>query len=88
MLQKGLVSEVVPDAELMPTAREMVKRLTRGAPLAVQIVNQAMYRGLEQTMESHQEAAPYYLQPSNKTEDAREGILSFFEKGETSWKGN
>jgi enoyl-CoA hydratase/carnithine racemase len=87
MLRIGLVSKVVPDAELMPTAREMAKKLTRGAPLAVQMAKQLMYGGLEQTMEAHQEAARYCFQLSNKTEDVQEGIISFFEKREPHWKG-
>jgi enoyl-CoA hydratase/carnithine racemase len=87
MLRIGLVSKVVPDAKLMPTAREMAKKLTRGAPLAVQMAKQLMYRGLEQTMEAHQEAARYCFQLSNKTEDVQEGIISFFEKREPRWKG-
>jgi enoyl-CoA hydratase/carnithine racemase len=87
MLRIGLVSKVVPDAELMPAAKQMARKLTRGAPLAVQMAKQLMYRGLEQTMEDHQEAARYYFQLSNKTEDVREGITSFFEKRQPRWKG-
>jgi enoyl-CoA hydratase/carnithine racemase len=87
MLRIGLVSKVVPDAELMPTAREMAKKLTRGAPLAVQMAKQLMYTGLAHTMEAHQEVARYCFQLSCKTEDVQEGILSFFEKREPRWKG-
>jgi enoyl-CoA hydratase/carnithine racemase len=87
MLRIGLVSKVVPDAELMPTAREMAKKLTRGAPLAVQMAKQLMYTGLAHTMEAHQEVAGYCFQLSCKTEDVQEGIVSFFEKREPRWKG-
>jgi len=87
MLRIGLVSEVVPDAELMPAAKEMATKLTRGAPLAVQMAKQLMYRGLEQTMEAHQETARYCFQLSGKTDDVREGIISFFERREPRWKG-
>jgi len=87
MLRIGLVSKVVPDAELMPTAREMAKKLTRGAPLAVQMAKQLMYAGLAHTMEAHQEVARYCFQLSCKTEDVQEGIVSFFEKREPRWKG-
>jgi enoyl-CoA hydratase/carnithine racemase len=87
MLRIGLASEVVPDADLMPTARRMAKKLTRGAPLAIQMAKQLMYRGLEQTMEAHQEAARYCFQLSCKTEDVQEGIVSFFEKRKPHWKG-
>jgi enoyl-CoA hydratase/carnithine racemase len=87
MLRIGLVSKVVPDAQLMRAAKLMARKLTRGAPLAVQMAKQLMYRGLEQTMEDHQEAARYCFQLSNKTEDVREGIVSFFEKRQPRWKG-
>lgn len=87
MLRIGLVTKVVPDAELMPTAREMAKRLTRGAPLAVQMAKQLMYAGLERTMEAHQEATRYCFQLSCRTEDFQEGIRSFFEKREPCWRG-
>lgn len=87
MLRIGLVSKVVPDTELMPAAKEMANKLTKGAPLAVQMAKQLMYRGLEQTMEAHQEAARYCFQLSCRTEDVREGIASFFEKREPRWKG-
>jgi enoyl-CoA hydratase/carnithine racemase len=88
MLRIGLVSKVVPDAELMPAAREMAKKLTRGAPLAIQMAKQLMYKGLEQTVEAHQEAARYCFQLSCKTQDVQEGIVSFFEKRGPRWKGN
>lgn len=87
MLRIGLVSKVVPDEELMPAAKQMAKKLTRGAPLAIQMAKQLMYRGLEQTMEAHQETARYCFQLSGRTEDVREGIASFFEKREPRWKG-
>jgi enoyl-CoA hydratase/carnithine racemase len=87
MLRIGLVSKVVPDAELMPTVKKMAKKLTRGAPLAIQMAKQLMYRGLEQTMEAHQESARYCFQLSCKTEDVQEGIVSFFEKRKPLWKG-
>ena len=87
MLRIGLVSKVVPDAELMTAAKEMAKKLMKGAPLAVQMAKQLMYTGLERTMEAHQEAERYCFQLSCKTEDFQEGIKSFFEKREPIWKG-
>lgn len=54
MLRIGLVSRVVPDDQLMIAAKEMAKKLMRGAPLAVQMAKQLMYLGLERTLEAHQ----------------------------------
>jgi enoyl-CoA hydratase/carnithine racemase len=87
MLRIGLVSQVVPDDQLMPAAMEMAKKMQRGAPLAVQMAKQLMYMGLERTMEAHWEAERYCFQLSCKTEDFQEGIRSFFEKREPRWKG-
>jgi 2-(1,2-epoxy-1,2-dihydrophenyl)acetyl-CoA isomerase len=87
MLRIGLVEKVVPEDQLMPTAIEMAKKLMRGAPLAVQMCKQLMYLGLERSMEAHQEATRYCFQLSNKTEDFKEGIKSFFEKRPPRWIG-
>ncbi len=87
MLDIGLVSKVVPDDDLMDAAREMAKKLTCGAPLAVQMTKQLMYLGLDRSMEDHQEATRYCLGLSLKTQDCMEGITSFLEKREPQWKG-
>jgi len=87
MLRIGLVNKVVSNEELMPAAKEMAKKLTRGAPLAIQMSKQLMYGGLERTIEAHQEAERYCFQLSCKTEDFKEGIKSFLEKREPLWKG-
>jgi 2-(1,2-epoxy-1,2-dihydrophenyl)acetyl-CoA isomerase len=87
MLRIGLVSSVVPDDRLMIAAKEMAKKLMRGAPLAVQMSKQLMYLGLDRSIEAHQEAARYCFRLSTQTEDFREGIKSFFEKREPRWVG-
>jgi 2-(1,2-epoxy-1,2-dihydrophenyl)acetyl-CoA isomerase len=87
MLRIGLVSSVVPDGQLMTSAKEMAKKLMRGAPLAVKMSKQLMYLGLERSIEAHQEATRYCFRLSTQTEDFREGIKSFFEKREPRWVG-
>jgi 2-(1,2-epoxy-1,2-dihydrophenyl)acetyl-CoA isomerase len=87
MLRIGLVSQVVPDEQLMTAAMAMAKKMQRGAPLAVQMAKQLMYMGLERSLEAHWEASRYHFQLSCKTDDFQEGIKSFFEKREPHWKG-
>jgi len=87
MLRIGLVTKVVPDSQLMPTAIEMAQKLMRGGPLVVQMAKQLMYLGLERSMEAHQEATRYCIQLCFKTEDFKEGIKSFFEKRPPKWTG-
>ena len=87
MLRIGLVTKVVPDEELMPAAKEMAKKLMRGAPLAVQMCKQLMYKGLERTIEAHIQAERASFTMANQTEDYKEGVKSFLEKREPRWTG-
>jgi len=87
MLRIGLVSQVVPNDELMPAAIEMAKKLKRGAPLAVQMAKQLMYRGLDRSIEDHIQAEFDAFTLMSQTEDAKEGINSFMEKREPRWVG-
>lgn len=87
MLRIGLVSQVVPNEQLMPAAMEMAKKLTRGAPVAVQMCKQLIYRGLERTIEDHLRANRYYLSVCQQSEDYVEGARSFIEKREPRWSG-
>lgn len=86
MLRIGLVSRVVPDEELMPTAMEMAKSFMAGAPIATQLCKQLIYRGLERSIEAHQIASRSSLEVCFQTEDFKEGIQSFFEKRPPQWK--
>ena len=86
MLRIGLVSRMVPDEELMPTAMEMAKSFMVGAPIATQLCKQLIYRGLERSVEAHQIASRSSLEVCFQTEDFKEGIQSFFEKRPPEWK--
>jgi 2-(1,2-epoxy-1,2-dihydrophenyl)acetyl-CoA isomerase len=86
MLRIGLVHQVVPDDQLMPTAMELARKFLKAAPLAVQMTKQLMYMGLERTIEHHHEATRYCFQLAAKTEDTVEGIKSFLEKRDPVWK--
>jgi enoyl-CoA hydratase/carnithine racemase len=87
MLRIGLVSRVVPDQELMATAKQMARSYMAGAPIAVQFCKQLIYRGLERSLEAHQIASRSSLEVCFQTEDFKEGIQSFFEKRPPQWKG-
>lgn len=86
MLRIGLVSKVVPDKELMPTAIEMAKKMTKGAPLAIQMSKQLLYKGLERGIEAHLQFNGSAFRTLTQTEDHKEGMRSFLEKRAPHWQ--
>jgi enoyl-CoA hydratase len=86
-LQVGLVTRVVPSAELMSEAKRLAGDLATKAPIAVQYILEAVHRGLEQPFDKGQflEATLFGLVASTK--DMREGTTAFLEKRKPSFKG-
>ena len=79
-LQTGLVGRVVPSAELMPAAAAMARDLSLKSPLALRYAREAIYKGIELTLEQglRLEADLYFL--LHTTEDRTEGVRAFREK--------
>ena len=86
-LTMGLVSHVVPDAEVAAKARDLAREIAGNAPLAVRASKRMMRMGLQETFNDHVHHVYLQLLPLLKTEDAREGMLSFVEKREAVFKG-
>ena len=83
----GLVTEVVPDAELMPTARQWAERLAAGPPIAIRISKRMMYKQLTMSLDNALEDAGLGTMVANYTEDVKEGIAAFHEKRPPRFKG-
>jgi enoyl-CoA hydratase/carnithine racemase len=83
----GLVSMVVPPDQLMPIAREMAVKISRGAPLAIRGIKELTYGSLEWPPSAHQGETSKRLLAITQSEDCREGIQSFIEKRPPVWKG-
>jgi len=83
----GLVTSVVPDNQLMSSAITMAKKMSQGAPLAIRLAKELIYRGLERNIEEHHYANSSAFGLLTGTEDHAEGIRSFLEKREPKWKG-
>ena len=83
----GLVSRVVPPAELMPTAERIAQRISENGPLAVKITKELALRGLYQSPEdaiAYRNAVSALIRQS---EDAKEGPRAFAEKRKPQFKG-
>jgi 2-(1,2-epoxy-1,2-dihydrophenyl)acetyl-CoA isomerase len=83
----GLVTEVVPDAELMPTARAWATRLAEGPPIAIRIAKRMMYKQLSMTLDNALEDAAMATLVANYTDDVKEGIAAFHEKRKPKFQG-
>jgi enoyl-CoA hydratase/carnithine racemase len=83
----GLVTEVVPDVELMPTARQWAERLAAGPPIAIRITKRMMYKQLTMSLDNALEDAALGTMVANYTEDVKEGIAAFHEKRPPRFKG-
>jgi enoyl-CoA hydratase/carnithine racemase len=84
----GIVTRVVPVAELDAAVDELAATLASKSPLIMRWGRDSFYRVLEQPSS---DAALAYLQTmltvTTNTEDAAEGVAAFAEKRKPEWKG-
>jgi len=83
----GLVTEVVPDAELMTTTRAWADRLAAGPPIAIRVTKRMMYKQLSMHLENALEDAALGTLVANYTQDVKEGIAAFHEKRAPKFEG-
>lgn len=83
----GLVSEVVPDSELLERTMELARQIAARAPLAVRVTKLMMRRGIESTLESSMGDAQLAIQWVNVSRDAQEGMAAFQQKRKPVFKG-
>jgi enoyl-CoA hydratase/carnithine racemase len=86
-LRIGLVTKLSQPGQLMNDAREMAKALAKKAPIAMEIILDAVTRGLETTTDQGIKIELEGSQRVSKTRDAVEGAMAFIEKREPVYKG-
>ena len=82
----GLVNKVVPQAEVMTTAKEWAAALCKAAPLAVRAAKEAMLRGSAMTIEEGLRLENALVASVMATEDFIEGTTAFVEKRKPNYK--
>ncbi len=86
-LRAGLVSRVVPAAELLPTARSIAETIGANAPIAVRLIKELAVRGRELPLADGLRLYQEYSRLASASDDAREGTRAFVEKREAEFKG-
>ena len=83
----GLVNRVVHAAELMGSAREMMKQILANGPLAVALCIEAVDRGLEMSLDEGLILEANHFGLLAATDDMREGMSAFLDKRTAAFKG-
>lgn len=76
----GLVSEVLPQEELLEKAMKTAKIIAANAPIAVRETKRAVNEGLELEIEDALDLELDIFSDCFKTEDQKEGMTAFLEK--------
>ncbi len=86
-LRVGLVSRMVPEQELLPTALQIAQRIAGHAPLAVKAVKEVAQAALDETLEQSLRFGSALRWIIGQTEDAREGPQAFAERRAPHYQG-
>jgi methylglutaconyl-CoA hydratase len=81
----GLVTQVVPEPELMQEARGLAKRLLCNSPAAMQAAKRLLSQHARADLDQEIEAAIEANVQARTTEDFKEGIRAFLEKRKPDW---
>jgi len=82
----GLVSRVVPLAQLMPTAKQIAETICKKGPLGVRASKEAMIRGYDMVLEEGLKLERELANRVRSSEDFMEGARAFVEKRPPNYK--
>lgn len=85
--RNGLVSKVVPFADLMPTAYEIARKIASNAPLSVRAIKRLVKRGMDMPLSHAAELERYAFGLLFQSEDRIEGRKAFTQKRKPNYKG-
>lgn len=86
-LDWGLVSRVVPDAELAPAVARLAGELAQGPTLALGRGKLLFHSSTTESLETQMELESQAIAASGHTEDFAEGVRAFAEKRPPAFKG-
>jgi len=83
----GLVNRAVPDEDLDAAVLELAGRIGSYSPAVLRLGRDAFYNQQDMPFKQALEYLQGQLTLNTLTEDAAEGVMSFFEKRDPVWKG-
>ena len=83
----GIISQVVPDAELPETGLKLAKKIQRNAPLAIKKAKSSIKIATRVDIESGLDFETKSFNEVFNTEDRVEGIQAFLEKRSPNFQG-
>jgi 2-(1,2-epoxy-1,2-dihydrophenyl)acetyl-CoA isomerase len=86
-LEMGLVSEVVPDDQIMDRSRERAAELAKLAPHYVKMAKSLVGTSIDHTLAEHLQLERHGIADGLGTEDARLGVTAFFSGEKPEFQG-
>lgn len=83
----GLVSEVVPDADVLKRALGMATQIAELAPLAVEQIKECVLRGQDASLDTGLALETKAIQMLFASQDQKEGMAAFIEKRKPKFTG-
>ena len=83
----GLLSEVVPDAEVEKRATDMASRIAGLPPLAVEHIKEAVLQGMDASLDAGLTLETKSIQLLFASDDQKEGMAAFVEKRKPKFTG-
>ncbi|MBI3515701.1 MAG: enoyl-CoA hydratase/isomerase family protein, partial [Proteobacteria bacterium] len=83
----GLASEVVPDAEVLPTALKLADQIAALPPLSVMSIKEVVIAGADASLETSLMLERKAMHLLFAAQDRREGVTAFLEKRKPKFEG-
>jgi len=84
-LQLGLVTQIVAQQDLMPTAHALAQTLLQNSPQAMQAVKRLLSKHAKRRLDEELEDAIEANAQQRSTEDFKEGVLAFMQRRRADW---